>query len=69
LPEYETVIGIEVHAQLKTATKMFCPCVNRFGAPPNTRVCPVCAGLPGALPVPNGRAFTLGLRTALALRS
>ena len=64
---YETVIGLEVHVQLKTATKLFCRCENRFGAAPNTRVCPVCAGLPGALPVLNREAVTLGIRAALGL--
>ena len=57
---YETVIGLEVHAQLLTATKIFCACANRFGAPPNTHVCPVCLGLPGALPVLNRHAVDAG---------
>ncbi|HSB55913.1 MAG TPA: Asp-tRNA(Asn)/Glu-tRNA(Gln) amidotransferase GatCAB subunit B, partial [Gemmatimonadales bacterium] len=64
---WETVIGLEVHAQLLTRTKMFCGCENRFGAPPNTLVCPVCLGLPGALPVPNEHAIRLATRAALAL--
>ncbi len=64
---YETVIGLEVHIQLSTATKMFCGCAVAFGAPPNTLVCPVCLGLPGSLPVLNRRAVELGLRTALVL--
>ncbi|MFW6193872.1 MAG: Asp-tRNA(Asn)/Glu-tRNA(Gln) amidotransferase GatCAB subunit B, partial [Gemmatimonadota bacterium] len=65
---YETVIGIEVHVQLRTATKMFCGCPVEFGAAPNTKVCPVCLGLPGALPVPNREAVRLGVRAAHALR-
>jgi len=64
---YETVIGIEVHVQLRTVTKMFCGCRSEFGAPPNTHVCPVCLGLPGALPVPNEEAVRLAVRAGLAL--
>ncbi len=60
------VIGLEVHAQLLTRTKMFCGCLNRFGDPPNTNVCQVCLGLPGALPVPNAAAIGLAIRMALA---
>ena len=65
--EYEPVIGLEVHAQLLTATKIFCGCSTAFGAPPNTNVCAVCLGLPGALPVLNRRAVELAVRAALAL--
>jgi aspartyl-tRNA(Asn)/glutamyl-tRNA(Gln) amidotransferase subunit B len=64
---YETVIGLEVHAQLLTRTKAFCGCSTAYGAPPNTQVCPVCLGLPGALPVLNAEAVRLAVRTALAL--
>jgi aspartyl-tRNA(Asn)/glutamyl-tRNA(Gln) amidotransferase subunit B len=64
---YEMVVGLEVHVQLKTATKAFCSCSSAFGAPPNTNVCPVCLALPGALPVLNARAVELAVRAALAL--
>ena len=64
---YEAVIGLEIHAQLLTATKIFCGCSTRFGAPPNTHICPVCLGLPGALPVLNRQAVDLALRAGVAL--
>ncbi len=67
--EYEPVIGLEIHIQLKTRTKMFCGCELSFGEPENTRTCPVCLGLPGALPVANAQAVHLGLRIGLALGS
>jgi len=63
---YETVIGLEVHAQLSTRSKMFCGCPTTFGARPNTQTCPVCLGMPGVLPVVNRRAVELAIRTALA---
>ncbi len=64
---YETIVGLEVHVQLSTRTKMFCGCRNEFGAPPNTNVCPVCLGLPGVLPVVNREAVERAIRTSLAL--
>ena len=66
LAQFEPVIGLEVHAQLRTQTKIFCGCRNRFGDEPNTNVCPVCLGLPGALPVLSRQAVTLAMRAALA---
>jgi aspartyl-tRNA(Asn)/glutamyl-tRNA(Gln) amidotransferase subunit B len=66
-PAFEMVVGLEVHVQLRTATKIFCRCSTDFGAPPNTNVCPVCLGLPGALPVMNAQAVELAARAACAL--
>jgi aspartyl-tRNA(Asn)/glutamyl-tRNA(Gln) amidotransferase subunit B len=68
-PALEPVIGLEIHVQLATATKMFCGCELSFGAPPNTHTCPVCLALPGALPVVNARAIHFGLMIGLALGS
>ncbi|MCX8071426.1 MAG: Asp-tRNA(Asn)/Glu-tRNA(Gln) amidotransferase subunit GatB [Candidatus Binatia bacterium] len=64
--EYEAVIGLEVHAELLTASKMFCGCSAKFGAPPNENTCPVCLGLPGSLPVLNRRAVEFAIRAGLA---
>jgi aspartyl-tRNA(Asn)/glutamyl-tRNA(Gln) amidotransferase subunit B len=69
VPELEPVIGLEIHVQLATATKMFCGCTLSFGDPPNTHTCAVCLGLPGSLPVANARAVHFGLMIGLALGS
>ncbi len=69
MTEYEPVIGLEIHVQLKTRTKMFCGCELSFGDPPNTHTCPVCLGLPGSLPVANARAVHFGLMIGMALGS
>ncbi|HUV85504.1 MAG TPA: Asp-tRNA(Asn)/Glu-tRNA(Gln) amidotransferase subunit GatB [bacterium] len=65
--EFEVTIGLEVHVQLKTGSKLFCGCASEFGAAPNTLTCPVCLGLPGSLPVVNGEAVRLGFKAAVAL--
>ena len=67
LAKYEPVIGLEVHVQLLTASKIFCGCANRFGSEPNTNICPVCIGLPGALPVLNEKAVEFAVLASLAL--
>jgi aspartyl-tRNA(Asn)/glutamyl-tRNA(Gln) amidotransferase subunit B len=67
IARYQPVIGLEVHVQLATATKIFCGCPTSFGAPPNTNVCPVCLGLPGALPVLSREALELAIKASLAL--
>ena len=64
---WEPVIGLEIHVQLKTRTKMFCRCATGFGEPPNTLTCPVCLGHPGALPVANRRAIEWTIKLGLAL--
>src|SRR6478672_7494505 len=64
---WEAVIGLEVHARLLTASKMFCGCSTAFGAPPNTHVCPVCLAYPGTLPVLNRRALELAMRMGIAM--
>ncbi|SFB12723.1 aspartyl/glutamyl-tRNA(Asn/Gln) amidotransferase subunit B [Amycolatopsis marina] len=67
ISRFDPVLGLEVHVELSTATKMFCGCVNEFGGEPNTHVCPTCLGMPGALPVVNGKAVESAMRIGLAL--
>ena len=67
MKKYTTVIGLEVHAELKTNSKAFCSCSTEFGGEPNTHVCPVCLGMPGALPVLNKQVVEFAIRAGLAL--
>jgi aspartyl-tRNA(Asn)/glutamyl-tRNA(Gln) amidotransferase subunit B len=67
--EFETVIGLEIHAQLKTATKIFCGCSTKFGAPPNSNTCPICLGMPGVLPVLNKKVVEFAIKLGLATNS
>ena len=67
--EFETVIGLEIHAQMKTESKIFCGCSTEFGAPPNTHTCPVCLGMPGCLPVLNKRVLDFAIKVGLSTNS
>src|SRR5664279_5255539 len=68
-PGYEAVIGLEVHVQLRTRSKMFCACPNIYGAAPNSHTCPVCLGLPGTLPTLNGEAVRMAITLGLAVEA
>src|ERR671922_490995 len=68
ITEYEPVIGLEVHAQLLTESKIFCSCSAKFGGKPNSQVCPICLGMPGVLPVLNKKALEFAIRAALAAK-
>ena len=67
--EFETVIGLEIHAQLKTKSKIFCGCSTTFGDPPNTNTCPICLGMPGVLPVLNKKVVEFAIKMGLATNS
>ncbi|MFT8390759.1 MAG: Asp-tRNA(Asn)/Glu-tRNA(Gln) amidotransferase GatCAB subunit B, partial [Sporolactobacillus sp.] len=67
MSNFETIIGLEVHVELKTKTKAFCSCTNEFGAAPNTHTCPICLGHPGVLPILNEEAVDFAIKAALAL--
>jgi len=67
--EFETIIGLEIHAQMKTESKIFCGCSTEFGAPPNTHTCPVCLGMPGSLPVLNKKVVEFGIKVGLSTNS
>jgi len=67
IEKYEPVMGLEVHVELNTNSKMFCGCATEFGAEPNTQTCPICLGLPGSLPVVNERAIESAIKIGLAL--
>ena len=67
MKDYEIVIGLEIHAEVNTNSKVFCSCKNEFGSAPNTNCCPVCVGLPGALPVLNKKAVEYTIKAGLAL--
>ena len=69
MSRYDVVIGLEIHAELKTKTKVFCDCKNEFGAKPNQNTCPVCTGMPGALPIINKKAVELCIKAGLCFGS
>ena len=66
-PAFELIVGLEVHVQLQTQSKLFCGCSTKFGSEPNTQTCPLCTGMPGTLPVLNREALMLSIKTGIAL--